>query len=84
VAAIEPPTGLTLRAEMRVPGDAILEFRIEPAQGEGRDGSTVVQTARFRPRGLLGLLYWYGVAPFHGPVFSGLIDGIADAALETT
>jgi uncharacterized protein YbjT (DUF2867 family) len=84
VAAIEPPTGLTLRAEMRVPGDAILEFRIEPAQGEGRDGATVVQTARFRPRGLLGLLYWYGVAPFHGPVFSGLIDGIAEAALDTT
>jgi hypothetical protein len=82
VAAIEPPTGLTLRAEMRVPGDAILEFSIAPARGDdGTDGATVIQTARFRPRGLLGLLYWYSVAPFHGPVFSGLIDGIAHAAV---
>ncbi|MEO5824001.1 MAG: SDR family oxidoreductase, partial [Vicinamibacteraceae bacterium] len=82
VAAIEPPTGLTLRAEMRVPGDAILEFTIAPARGpDGQDGATVIQTARFRPRGLLGLLYWYSVAPFHGPVFSGLIDGIAQAAV---
>jgi uncharacterized protein YbjT (DUF2867 family) len=83
VAAIDPPTGLTLRAEMRVPGDAILEFRIEPARGSGgQDGTTVVQTARFRPRGLLGLAYWYSVAPFHAPVFRGLIDGIAQAALS--
>jgi uncharacterized protein YbjT (DUF2867 family) len=82
VAAIEPPATLTLRAEMRIPGDAILEFRIEPARGPGgRHGSTVIQTARFRPRGLLGLLYWYSVAPFHAPVFRGLIDGIAEAAL---
>jgi uncharacterized protein YbjT (DUF2867 family) len=82
VAGIEPPTWLALRAEMRVPGDAVLEFRIEPATaGPGPPGSTVVQTARFRPRGLLGLLYWYSVAPFHGAVFSGLLDGIADAAI---
>jgi uncharacterized protein YbjT (DUF2867 family) len=82
VAAIQPPSVLTLRAEMRVPGDAVLEFRIEPSLGrDGSAGTTVVQTARFRPRGLLGLLYWYGVAPFHGPVFAGLIDGIAEAAM---
>jgi uncharacterized protein YbjT (DUF2867 family) len=82
VAAIQPPSGLTLRAEMRVPGDAVLEFRIDASVStDGRAGSTVVQTARFRPRGLVGLLYWYGVAPFHGPVFAGLIDGIAEAAL---
>jgi hypothetical protein len=80
VAGIEPPVWLALRAEMRVPGDAVLEFRIEPATRDGAAGSTLVQTARFRPRGLLGLLYWYGVAPFHGPVFTGLIDGIAEAA----
>ena len=81
VAGIEPPTWLALRAEMRLPGDAVLEFRMEPATAaSGAAGTTVVQTARFRPRGLLGLLYWYGIAPFHGPVFSGLIDGIADAA----
>jgi len=80
VAGLEPPTWLALRAEMRVPGDAVLEFRIEPSTRQDTAGSTLVQTARFRPRGLLGLLYWYGVAPFHGPVFTGLIDGIAEAA----
>jgi uncharacterized protein YbjT (DUF2867 family) len=83
VAGIEPPGWLALRAEMRVPGDAVLEFRLEPGtDGGGTAGTTIVQTARFRPRGLVGLLYWYGVAPFHGPVFSGLIDGIAEAAAE--
>ncbi|MEQ1756748.1 MAG: SDR family oxidoreductase [Vicinamibacterales bacterium] len=83
VAAIEPPRSLTLRAEMRVPGDAVLEFRIAAsADADGKPGSTLVQTARFRPRGLLGLLYWYSVTPLHGPVFAGLIAGIADAALN--
>jgi uncharacterized protein YbjT (DUF2867 family) len=82
VVAVERPTALALRAEMRVPGDAVLEFRIAPAVGaDGQAGSIVVQTARFRPRGLLGLFYWYGVAPFHGLVFSGLLDGIAQAAV---
>jgi len=42
----------------------------------------LVQTARFRPRGLYGLLYWYAVLPFHKPVFDGLIDGIHSAALR--
>ena len=43
-------------------------------------GTRLVQTARFRPRGLLGLGYWYAVLPFHGPVFDGLIAGIEKAA----
>ncbi len=65
---------LVFHAEMRLPGEAWLEWAIEPAA----DGSTqLVQTARFRPRGLLGRAYWYAVAPFHGLVFRGLIQGIA-------
>ncbi|MDE3093253.1 MAG: SDR family oxidoreductase [Acidobacteriota bacterium] len=65
-----------LRAEMRLPGEAWLEWRITPENG----GARVHQRARFKPRGLLGRLYWYGVAPFHGLVFPGMLRGIvADA-----
>jgi len=76
VIGIEEGRRLTLRAEMRLPGEAVLEFRIEP-EGEH---CTLIQTARFRPRGLLGLAYWYAVLPLHGIVFSGMLNGIRRAA----
>jgi uncharacterized protein YbjT (DUF2867 family) len=57
---------LLLYAEMRLPGEAWLEFKIE-------DG-LLKQTATFRPRGLLGRLYWYSVLPFHGFIFKGMIN----------
>jgi len=47
-----------------------------------RDGTLLVQTARFRPRGLLGRAYWYAVAPFHQLVFPELIKGIARDAVD--
>mgnify|MGYP001428789672 CR=1 FL=1 len=56
---------LILFAEMKLPGEAWLEFKIE--------NNTLVQTATFRPRGLAGRLYWYSVYPFHGLIFNGLI-----------
>ena len=67
---------LVLHAEMRLPGEAWLEWSIEPVGAETR----LTQTARFRPRGLLGRIYWYAVAPFHGLVFPGLLNGIAHDA----
>lgn len=68
---------LELRAEMRLPGDAVLEFEVEP----GADGRTrVTQTARFRPHGLFGILYWYSVLPLHTVVFKGMLRGIAREA----
>lgn len=71
---------LTLRAEMRVPGDAVLDFELSKVELPGHASSTrLVQTARFRSKGLAGLLYWYAVLPFHGLVFQGLLQGIADA-----
>ncbi len=71
---------LTLRAEMRVPGDAVLDFELSEVGSPGNTPSTrLVQTARFRSRGLAGLLYWYAVLPFHGLVFQGLLEGIAAA-----
>lgn len=78
VTAVEPDRRLALRAEMRLPGEALLEFEIRP----GGDRCRLVQTARFKPRGLLGLLYWALVAPLHGVVFRGMLDGIRRAALE--
>ena len=81
VAGIEAPRRLALRAEMRLPGDAVLEFAIEPARGpDGGAGSKLVQWARFRPRGVAGLVYWMAVTPFHSLVFASLLDGIAAAA----
>jgi uncharacterized protein YbjT (DUF2867 family) len=57
---------LLLFAEMKLPGEAWLEFRIE-------DG-TLIQTATFRPLGLKGRLYWYSVMPLHEFVFRGMIN----------
>lgn len=68
---------LVLHAEMRLPGEAWLEWSMEPVGA----GTRLVQTARFRPRGLLGRGYWYTVAPFHRLVFPGLLDGIARDAI---
>ena len=61
---------LLLYAEMKLPGEAWLEFRID-------DQDVLTQTATFRPLGLLGRLYWYAVLPFHGFIFSGMINRIA-------
>ncbi|HKL40689.1 MAG TPA: SDR family oxidoreductase [Cryomorphaceae bacterium] len=60
---------LLLYAEMKLPGEAWLEFRIV----EKNDKKIIRQTATFRPKGLLGRLYWYSVWPFHIFVFNGMI-----------
>ena len=78
VEAIESNELLRLRAEMRLPGVASLEWRIEPApDSEHGPRCRVHQTATFVPRGLWGRLYWYSVAPFHHFVFPRLLGGIA-------
>ena len=59
---------LLLYAEMKLPGEAWLEFKIQ----ENR----LIQTATFRPLGILGRLYWYSVLPFHGFIFNGMIKNI--------
>lgn len=78
VTAIEPNHRLALRAEMRIPGEAQLEFVIDALTARGR--TRLVQTARFRPKGLAGILYWYGIAPLHNMVFPAMADGIRQAA----
>jgi hypothetical protein len=81
VSELIPGQRLTLHAEMRVPGVAVLDFALEPDAANG--GTRLTQTAKFRPRGLAGPLYWYAVLPFHGLVFRGLLDGIAAEAEST-
>ena len=79
VIRVTPDRRLTLRAEMRLPGVAELDFEVE----EDGDTTRLCQTARFRPRGLLGIAYWYAVLPFHHVVFQGMLNGIRDAAVAT-
>lgn len=79
VTAIETDRRLELRAEMKLPGEATLSFEIRPLEGDDKK-STLIQTARFKPRGLLGLAYWYAVMPLHGLVFDGMLRGIRRAA----
>lgn len=76
VEAIKPDQLLRLRAEMKVPGRAWLEFQ---AIDDGNQ-TKLVQTAYFAPKGLGGLLYWYGLYPFHSLIFSSMIDHIAEDA----
>lgn len=77
VEAIEPGRLLRLRAEMRLPGEAWLEFAVRE---EPDGGSRLEQTARFQPRGLFGRLYWYMVAPFHRWVFPSMARRLAATA----
>ena len=67
---------LRLRAEMKVPGRAWLEMTVTPEPG----GSRYRQRAVFIPRGLVGHLYWWSVAPFHGIVFGGMVRNITRTA----
>jgi len=61
---------LLLYAEMKLPGEAWLEFKIK--------NNTLHQTATFRPKGLSGRMYWYSVLPFHGLIFNGMIKKLAE------
>ena len=64
---------LLLYAEMKLPGEAWLQFRIV----DNPDGShTLEQMAAYRPQGLLGRLYWYAVLPFHGIIFKGMVENL--------
>ena len=76
VEALDRPHVLRLRAEMKLPGTAWLQFEILPDEG----GSRVEQTAFFDPRGLPGYLYWYAFLPFHRFIFPGLVRAVRRSA----
>ncbi len=77
VEAVETNRLLRLRAEMKVPGSAWLQFEVEDLD-EGDTG--LAQTAFFAPKGLAGLLYWYLLYPIHSLIFSGMIRRLAQEA----
>lgn len=64
---------LILFSEMKVPGEAWLEFRIEPCNGQ----QILVQTATFRPKGIFGRIYWYLLYPFHLIIFQNMANALA-------
>ncbi|MEX0592946.1 MAG: SDR family oxidoreductase [Nitriliruptoraceae bacterium] len=88
VEALEAPRLLRLRAEMKIPGEAWLEFRVRSApevvdnesEPTVQVRSVLEQHARFHPRGLWGRAYWYVVAPFHRFVFPGMARRLVDTA----
>jgi uncharacterized protein YbjT (DUF2867 family) len=73
VEALRRPELLRLRAEMKVPGRAWLQYEVVPTD----DGSQLVQTAFFEPKGLPGLAYWYLLYPAHGLIFRGMVRVLA-------
>ena len=72
LAADKKNKRLLLYAEMKLPGEAWLEFNITENNGK----NFLHQTATFRPKGLLGRIYWYSVFPFHYFVFDGMAENI--------
>jgi uncharacterized protein YbjT (DUF2867 family) len=77
VEAVQAERLVRLRAEMRVPGKAWLQFESRP---DSNNGALLVQTAYFDPKGLSGLVYWYILYPIHALIFSGMVNKIAEHA----
>ena len=73
VAAVEPGCSLTLVAEMKLPGSAVLELSVDPQDS----GSIARLQAHFHPAGMPGLLYWYGLWPIHMVIFRRLAEVLA-------
>ena len=78
VEEIERPSLFRLRAEMKLPGQAWLQWEASEENGKTR----LIQAALFRPKGFFGWLYWYGSYPAHAFIFGGLIDDIAAQAVQ--
>jgi uncharacterized protein YbjT (DUF2867 family) len=74
VVTVEPLRRLTLMAEMKVPGQAVLDFQLQP---ENDDATELRLIARFLPHGLSGLLYWSALFPLHVFLFKGMLKAVA-------
>lgn len=77
VEAVQPDSLLRLRAEMKVPGKAWLQFEAIPIDASR---TRLVQKAFFAPKGLFGWLYWYLLYPIHGYIFQGMVQRIGQRA----
>jgi uncharacterized protein YbjT (DUF2867 family) len=74
VLDVVPKERLILLAEMKVPGEALLEFKIHPI---GNQYTELEMLSRFLPKGLWGMLYWYSLYPFHERIFFGMLQAIS-------
>jgi uncharacterized protein YbjT (DUF2867 family) len=74
VVKIEPESMIRLHVEMKLPGNGWLQFE---AQAIDENRTAIIQTALFAPRGLLGLIYWYALHPFHKLIFDRMIKELA-------
>lgn len=79
VVDIVPGERLVLRAEMKLPGTALLELEVGRPKDCGA-GCRLAVVARFKPRGLFGIAYWYSVLPLHVAVFRGMLRGLRRVA----
>lgn len=77
VLEVKPPSKLLLLAEMRTPGEALLEIQIDPVSDNACE---ITLLSRFLPKGLPGIVYWYLLYPFHQYVFTQMLKGMAKAA----
>jgi uncharacterized protein YbjT (DUF2867 family) len=78
VEALEPGRMLRLRAEMRVPGRAWLQWEAVPEE----EGTRLVQSAIFAPSGLPGILYWYALFFAHAFIFSAMVEAVGKLAVR--
>lgn len=78
VVGIDRNRSLSLLAEMKLPGVAMLNFDLNTT--DDLDRTKLTMTARYRPKGLIGILYWYCVVPLHNVVFGGMLKGIRKTA----
>ena len=74
VLVVEENRRLRLLAEMKVPGEALLQFDVEE---RGPNSTALTLRARFLPKGLWGIVYWKVLAPVHTPLFRGMLAGLA-------
>jgi hypothetical protein len=77
IIQVTPASRLLLLAEMKTPGEALLEVRLNQIDDTR---CTVLLLARFLPRGLFGIVYWYALYPIHQYVFTRMLKGLVDEA----
>lgn len=76
VLAVTPGSKLRLLAEMKVPGEALLDFALRPS-GTNGEHTELIMRSRFLPRGAWGLAYWYATYPLHVLIFKGMLQAVA-------
>ncbi|MFB3430755.1 MAG: SDR family oxidoreductase [Phycisphaerales bacterium] len=80
VEKVQPPESLRLRAEMRLPGRAWLQWETQPDKSDPNGKTLLTQTALFEPKGVPGFLYWYAMYPAHLFIFGAMVRAVGRRA----